>query len=229
MKLRPLAIAVALVVAATGACNSFSDATPDGGMPPGPSVDGGADAPSAPPSDGGLESDAADSGADATDAAKPRLVVFITVSSFSDVTTAASADTKCKGEATGRVPGTFVAWYPSSSPKTAAADRLVDSMNHPVDGPWFRLDGLRVAASRAALTNTALTPLENAITINAAGAPASGSVWTGTFADGGAGIVCPGINPTKGLSAAIGPEWTNTQAFTATCGSSLALYCFQVE
>lgn len=118
---------------------------------------------------------------------------------------------------------------PETVPATAAVDRLVDSHGVPVDGPWFRPDGQRVAASREALTSTAVKPLENPIAINAAGGPATGSVWTGVLADGGTGALCPGLNPTKGLASAVGPGWTDFQGFTASCGSSLALYCFQVE
>lgn len=42
------------------------------------------------------------------------------------------------------------------------------------------------------------------------GGQGGGSVWTGTRADGGTGK-------------------TDCSVYTATCGSSLALYCFQVE
>ena len=218
------------MMAATEACSSFGSGDVADASVPDSSVEGGGDALVPPSVDAASANDSGDAGDHDRDAASGRLVVFVTVSTFSDVTTAAAADTKCRGEAAGRLPGTFVAWFPEATlPATSAVDRLVTSKGVTVDGPWVRPDGKRVAASRAALTGTALKPLENPISIDAAGAAATGSVWTGTLADGGTGTVCPGLNPTKGSVTAVGAGWTDFSAFTATCGSSLALYCFQVE
>jgi hypothetical protein len=225
-----LLLAFAAIAAATGACSSFGSAVTPDGSAPAVVVEGGADAFNPPLLEDSGTDAAGDAGVRDRDAASQQLMVFVTVSSYADVTTAAAADAKCHGEAAGRLTGNFVAWYPKSAPPAAtAAERLVDSLGKPVDGPWFRPDGRRVVSSRAALSNTAVTPLENAIAINAAGAPASGSVWTGTLANGNAGVQCPGLNPTKGLVTSTGPDWTDTGVFTATCGSSLFLYCFQVE
>lgn len=214
-------------IAATGACGRFaSEETADAAADAPPGVDGATDDASPP----GVDSGTGDAGADAADAAPAKLVVFVTVSSYSDVTTSAAADVKCAAEAAGRLPGKFVAWYPGTEvPALPALERLVDSGGKPVDGPWFRPDGARVAASRDALTNTAATPLEHPISINAAGGAATGNAWTGTRADGGVGTLCPGTNPTKGLVSAVGPGWTETDAFVAACGNSFGLYCFQVE
>lgn len=223
-----LGVASLVGLAATGGCGRFAgedpaDAGAEASLVDGATVDG------APPGVDGSPGDAGSHDADG-DAGTKKLVVFVTVSSYSDVTTSAAADVKCAAEAAGRLPGKFVAWFPETGiPREPAVTRLVDSMGKPVDGPWFRPDGARVAASREALTLTAAVPLENPISINAAGTLATGNAWTGMRADGGIGTLCPDSNPTKGLVSATGPDWTETSVFTATCGSSFGLYCFQVE
>jgi hypothetical protein len=157
-----------------------------------------------------------------------RLVAFVTSIGFSDVTTTAAADTKCQAEAAGRVPGKFVAWY--SSILAAAPARLVDSRGQNVDGPWYRIDGRPIVATRAALLNTETVPLENPINVTAVGKPMTGAVLTGTHADGSMGAVCPGVTPpTTGVPTEVGRGWTDQSFFTAGCTNSLALYCFQVE
>jgi hypothetical protein len=220
--------AIGLIIAmATGSCTAFSpnnpNADPDSGS---------ADAaqPSPPLADAGLADasalvDASDD-ADTPDAGT-KLIAFVSVTGYSDVTTTAAADAKCLAEAEGRVSGKFVAWL--SSTTTAAPARLVSSKG-PVNGPWFRRDGKRIVKTRFDLTNTALVPLENPINITAAGTTQNGSVWTGTKADGGRGKICPDLPPTSGTALESGPKWTDQNDFTAGCGNtSLLVYCFQVE
>jgi hypothetical protein len=171
---------------------------------------------------------ATESAADAApDAAGGRLYVFVSSVGYADVLTPEAADAKCRAEADGRLAGTFKAWF--SAAGVPAPSRLVDGRGNPVDGPWFRVDGKRVAASRAALSNTASVPLEAAPGLTATGKPQSGAVWTATHADGTPGVTCPGAAPTVGSPDQVGPAWTEQGFFVATCGSSLAVYCFQVE
>ncbi len=211
-----------------GACGTFSESpaaddagATDAGGADGAAIDAPADAPSA--ADGA----AADAGVDGG----RNLIVFVTGSSYANVKSVAEADTRCNAEAEGRLPGKFVAWFSDTSvvPQTPAAERLITSKNVPVDGPWYRVDGKRVVASRAALSETATTPLENPIDVSASGTHRTGSAWTATYADGGVGQLCSEANPTKGLVTATDTRWTEQADFTATCPSALSLYCFQVE
>jgi len=206
--------ALAVLLLAAAACTSFSapDSPSDGGA-----VDGAAplDASTIDASDGPL--------------AEGVLRVFATSVGYADITSAANADTKCAAEALGRLPGTFVAWYPDPLMNRSAASRLVTTRGIAVDGPWYRVDGKRVAANRGALSNTSAVPLENPIDVNASGVQGGGGVWTGTFADGGIGVTCSAPNPTTGNASSVNASWTTQTAFSATCGTSLRLYCFQVE
>ncbi len=138
------------------------------------------------------------------------------------------ADVKCQAEASGRLPGRFVAWF--SSVAAPAPSRLVDATGQPVNGPWFRVDGMRIVASRSALVGTASTPLENPINLSASRVKSGGGVWTGTRSDGSVGTLCPtGATPTTGIAADVGPTWTDQKVFDAKCGDTLLLYCFQVD
>ena len=206
---------------ALGACGTFGD-----GDPPAASDAGTSDAAAV---DGGPPVDAAPAVDGAVDASSGKLVGFVTSSSYENVATPYDADAKCRAEADGRLPGKFVAWFSAFDPPTPAPARLVTSKNVAVDGPWYRVDGKRVVADRAALSEAAKTPLENPIDQTATGAPKTGSAWTATRADGGAGQICSDADPTKGLVTATDARWTEEGDFTAGCSSSLSLYCFQVE
>lgn len=233
--LTPL-LAAALLGAAQG-CSDFYEATPDphdageDGSDPHDALavgEGGGDVEVDAASEGG-EQDAADRDGGPTDTedAGRRLVAFVTANSFSDITSSIPADTKCRAEAEGRLAGKFVAWY--SDPLNSAIARLVDSNGVPVDGPWYRVDGKRVVASRSALVRAGATPLENAISITAANKPSAASVWTATRSNGTFGSQCPTFATTSGLATSTDGAWTEQTKFMATCGSSLSLYCFQVE
>jgi hypothetical protein len=215
---------VGLLVAATS-CTSFStDAEPDGGV----GSDAAVAETSSPPPDGDLPGDAApteggdpDGGADASS----KLIVFVTAIGYS-VTTAAAADTICAAEAKGRLPGTFRGWFPDGS-KTAP-ERIFGTSPQP-RGPWFRPDLVEVAATQLAFVKADATPLLAPISVTATLETRNVSTWTGTRADGTRGIVCPQTVPTKGSSTSVGGAWTDDPgSFTANCGSSLSLYCFQV-
>jgi hypothetical protein len=89
----------------------------------------------------------------------------------------AAGDAICQNLATAagiHQPGSFKAWL--SDDGTNAIDRF----QH--DGPWLRLDGIEVAASKADLTDQ---HLETSINLTEAGAYLGNwAVWTGTGADG---------------------------------------------
>lgn len=214
------------------ACSSFSPepATGDGGASSeaGPAAEGGS-------ADGG----SADGEADATaldgavlDAGGPDAggyIVFITSVGYADITTAASADAKCTAEAAGRLPDDkkFKAWFPNGN--TAAPDRLFPGAAGKAKGPWFRVDGKRVASTAASFLTTGAVPLEAPIVVTAANKMVGDvPTWTGTLADGGVGTVCPQAPPTRGSAASRNGRWTDSDAgFTASCGTSFAVYCFQ--
>jgi hypothetical protein len=220
-----LAVLAALVATTAAACSSFS-----GALEPTPGADGGDRTDGGAQVDGGTQVDGdvlEASVVDASDGGKPQLVAFVTTVGYSDIVNAASADAKCTAEASGRVSGKFVAWF--SQPGAPAPARLLDKGGMAVDGPWYRLDGMRIVATRAALSSTASVPLENPINVNAAGVKTNPSVWTGTHADGTLGAVCPAMSPTSGSAGETGIAWTDQSFFTATCGSSLGVYCFQVD
>jgi hypothetical protein len=204
-----------------GAFSSSSDApavTPpiesgaDVGAPP------GADA--SPVSDAGTDSNVADAGADAA----THLVAFVTAATYPNITTATIADTKCNEAASGVLPGRFRAWF--STPTTGALARLTGLG---LDGPWYRPDGARIVANAAALGNADVVPLENPIRIDASGAVQAGNAWTGTFANGAPGVLCPNVDPTKGDITKIDGQWTRLEAFVALCTTGFRLYCFQIE
>jgi len=207
------------------ACTTF---TPDDS----PRLDGG-------PGEGGASADGAlaqddarppgpDSAVDAGDGGpdgggKP--IVFVTSLGYA-VTTAAQADTICASEAKSRLPGSFRAWFPEGA---LAAPQRVFGPTTKGHGPWIRPDGVVVAATDEAFVNAAAVPLLAPISVTATMETRNLSTWTGTRQDGGLGIVCPQTIPTKGLSSKLDGAWTDEPGnFTATCDSSLALYCFQV-
>ena len=191
--------ALAFVLVAASACDSFSatdvtdDADASAGAGDGASPTDAADG-AAPPDVTPAEQD----GSSDPDAGGP-LIAFVTMVGYADITSPASADTRCVAEAAGRLPGKFVAWFSSSL--APAPSRLVDTKGAPVEGPWFRPDGKRIVASRAALLNTMNVPLDNPITVTAIGETVNASTWTATLPDGSPGIGCPGVTPTTGSSA----------------------------
>jgi hypothetical protein len=218
----------AVLVSGT-ACGSFSESEPPAAEtgPAEASAEGGDVPDGAVPGDASVtDALAADSDADAA----PHLVAFVTSVGHAGVTTAAAADTFCRSDAEARLTGRFVAWF--STATVAAPARLVDSKSVLVNGPWFRPDGKRIVASRAALLSSASAPLESAINVTPTGATTNGGVWTGTRADGTIGVACPSSGPpTTGSSGRVDVGWTDQTGFTASCSlsTSLALYCFQVE
>jgi hypothetical protein len=142
-------------------------------------------------------------------------------------TGAAAANAICRRRATAAgLPGaaSFKAWL--STGATDARDRFVN------DGPWIRLDYIRVAADLAALTDgfthAPLNVTETGQYLN------TGASWTGTEADGTAATERCGdwsIGDDSdggfvGTAAAADASWTAGVA-ASLCDQPWRLYCFQ--
>lgn len=124
----------------------------------------------------------------------------------------------------------FKAWISTGSPS-------VDAINHLTsNGPWHRLDGVKVADNKAALIASGSTALFTAISQTETGAYISTqyyNVWTGTD-DNGVGLVNNCSNWTNGTSGSQGQagmatisdgDWTNWTSWS--CDNLYALYCFE--
>ncbi|MEO7109188.1 MAG: hypothetical protein ABI183_02015 [Polyangiaceae bacterium] len=121
--------------------------------------------------------------------------------------------------------GDFHAWV-SSSTTGAAAYFTGLSMN----GPWYQLDGLEVAASLSVLTTTGPS---TQISLDATGHfPTLSFVKTGTAMNGTLNVNCNDFASkdsaeftTSGFSAFKLTGWTDSNTFP--CSSPSALYCFE--
>jgi hypothetical protein len=125
-------------------------------------------------------------------------------------------------------PTKFKAWLSDSTHN--AKDRITS------DGPWYRLDGVKVADNKAALIATDTTPLFTAIAVNETGAYTTVDfpVWSGTHIDGTniASYNCSDWgNDTSGANSRIGDADTSFYYWTwyanVTCANLAALYCFE--
>ena len=124
----------------------------------------------------------------------------------------------------------FKAWLSTSSPAVNAIDHLTSN------GPWHRLDGVKVADNKAALIASGSTALFTAISQTETGAYISTqyyNVWTGTD-DHGVGLVNNCSNWTDDTSGSQGQagkatisdgNWTNWTSWS--CNNLYALYCFE--
>jgi hypothetical protein len=128
----------------------------------------------------------------------------------------------------------FKAWLSDDSHD--AKDRIA------LDGPWYRLDGVKVADNRAALIATASTPLFTAIAYTEMGTYIDAQyyeVWTGTndngvghgwsnchnWSDSTGGYGHFGV---VGAAAQSNREWTLWYN-ASVCNYPSALYCFEDE
>ena len=111
-----------------------------------------------------------------------------------------------------------------SDSTTDAIDRLTS------DGPWVRLDGVQVAASKSALVNSWV---ETSISVMEQGQYTRSSVWTGTNGYGlGGGATCSDWTDGDSASGAAGDSaqsddtgWSGTTV--SSCSSTFRLYCFE--
>jgi hypothetical protein len=117
----------------------------------------------------------------------------------------------------------FKAWLSSST--VNAKDRITSN------GPWVRLDGIKIADNKADLTDGSLF---TSINLNENGGYFGNyGVWTGTESSGmKSASTCNDwtsssapVSGRTGTAANAGDGWTGSS--TATCGSGFHLYCFE--
>jgi hypothetical protein len=99
------------------------------------------------------------------------------------------------------------------------------------DGPWVRIDGIKVADNKSALINTGLAV---SINVTEAGDYSNGWVYTGTLADGTAEMTCSdwtsnsdGLTGNSGSSAINGSSWTDYLNPAQCSFTTFNLYCFE--
>jgi hypothetical protein len=136
------------------------------------------------------------------------------------------ADNVCKARATAALLAN------ASSYKAWLSDGSTNAINHvtvTATGPWYRLDGVKIADNVAALTTS---PLFSTITYTETGTYVGDNwVWTGTGTNGVAtGNNCSNWGSTSGTgrigwSSQNSSEWTNLS--DQNCTGSAALYCFE--
>lgn len=136
----------------------------------------------------------------------------------------AAGDAICRGEAAAAglpLAMSYRAWLSASAvPARGRFD---------FDGPWYRVDGVRVATSVADLADGFLdAPIQMTATGTELGFE---SVWTGTHPDGSStGSTCGdwssvSASGTFGVTAAAEPRWSES-FFSAGCGAgNLHLFC----
>lgn len=120
-------------------------------------------------------------------------------------------------------PANFKAWLSDNT--TDAVDRLAS------DGPWVRVDGVQVAASRSALVNSWL---QTSIAVTQEGEYVWHGVWTGTI-QGGTKSASACSDWTMGIGSVGQSGDTSyaddlywTEFFTPTaCNAGFGLYCFE--
>jgi hypothetical protein len=135
----------------------------------------------------------------------------------------AAADTICTQLArSANLAGTYHAWL--------SGQRGPDAIDRVSTGPYFRVDGARVASNAADLTDSTLN---QSISLTEWGERRSTGVWTGTTAQGAAHTAsCSGFSSTTGIglygqSTSTDRTWTENAGTPQSCSASLALYCVQ--
>jgi hypothetical protein len=122
----------------------------------------------------------------------------------------------------------FKAWLSDST--NSAIDHVTAGAT--TDGPFYRLDGVKIADNKAALINA--TSLFTAITRDETGAYNNNPVWTGTSPSGvlTTNQNCvdwtsnlSGDNGTSGIEIESNSGWTTWSS--VACNGKAALYCFE--
>lgn len=143
----------------------------------------------------------------------------------------AAGDAICQSLATSAglpAPLSFVAWLSTAS--VDAVDRLS------ADGPWKRLDGVEIAANRAALLTASPFPvtLASALVVDEGGTYLGHNAYTGSTSLGRATLedcngwtsASAGIDATFGFVQDTRGFWTTSSTQLASCSSPYRLYCF---
>jgi hypothetical protein len=139
----------------------------------------------------------------------------------------AAGDAVCQARATSAgLTGTFKAWLSDDS--TDAVDHVTAGAT--TDGPFYRLDGVKIADNKAEL---AIAPLFTAITYTETGLYYEYyAVWTGTNGIGtNSGKNCSNwtSNSTQGTwgNTSTAEGWTSWDYATCGGGFNATLYCFE--
>jgi hypothetical protein len=154
-------------------------------------------------------------------------LVFVTSSDFTGgaVSGVTRADQRCDViAAAANLAGTFTAWL-SNDPQGRVPANAVMRI---AEAAYARVDGVRVAVSRADLDRSLAAPIQ----LTEWGQSRSVPVWTGTDTSG-FGIVSgtcgdwldPAARGWLGRSGVLDPGWTTFEALN--CDVPAALYCFQ--
>jgi hypothetical protein len=145
-----------------------------------------------------------------------------------------AADAVCAAQAAGAgVPGTFRAFV-----STTAASAVQYFAAYGMDGPWYRSDGLAIAANRAALLGSTLvgsSPIGAQIALLPSGqfaADLTESVMTGVGAGGVRGTAnCQDFTSASSSVQTVGGRVSRRDTWaidsTITCDTAMALYCFE--
>jgi hypothetical protein len=178
-----------------------------------------------------VRSDAVDDAREEKRIDPPAKRVFVTSDVWNGVMGGESGvDSRCVAAADrAGLGGTWSAWV------SVGGKNAIDRIEH--DGPYDRLDRMRVVRNKAQLVSGVLT---NPINVTETGEPFSGEtlVWTGTFANGAASQNCKDWTTREILDfGALGNldrtngTWTDNGGTGATrnwgCQTSARLYCFE--
>jgi hypothetical protein len=141
----------------------------------------------------------------------------------------AAADAVCATQAAGAgVPGTFRAWIATSS-----ASAIAYFAAYSMDGPWYRPDGLALAANRAALVDPSGIGVELALLANGAfAADLKEPAMTGVGDGGALGAAnCQDFTSVASSVQTVNGRLSQTDNWaidsTANCNRQMALYCFE--
>lgn len=125
-------------------------------------------------------------------------------------------------------PQSFVAWLSTAS--VDAVDRLS------ADGPWKRVDGIQIAANRAALLTASpfLSILPSALVVDEGGGYVGNNAYTGSTSLGRATLedcngwtsASAGIDATYGSVQETRGYWTTSAPQVVACSGPRRLFCF---
>lgn len=164
----------------------------------------------------------------------PNKLVFVTLGQYDgDLGGLAGADALCQSEAAAAgLSGTFLAWLSESQASPSSASPLTRFLQHP--GPYiYTSNGAQIAGSFVDLVDGAL---DRPITVGPGGETGLGGfVWTGTQADGSAGLTAADTcnewtsatgSGDAGAAIQSGSGWTSF-INGANCQGAFRLYCFE--
>jgi hypothetical protein len=159
----------------------------------------------------------------------PNFAASFTADAGSTGAAHAAADAICAAQAAGAgIPGTFRAFV-----ATSAASAIDYFAAYNMDGPWYRSDGLAIAANRAALAGS--SPVGAQIALLPGGqfaADLTEAVMTGVGAGGVLGSAnCQDFTSASSSDQTVEGRVSRRDSWaidsTVTCDNPMALYCFE--